>query len=441
VLLDAQHVSGKNSATGYDDFLDWQEQNTVFESMAIEPWTGEYSLTGNGEPRRLIGGATTAGFLGVLSVEPARGRFFSPAEDRPGAPRVVLLRYAAWQKYFGGGADVLGRAIILDGEPFTVIGIMPRRFIFPGILTCDFFTPLRESGSLGRRQPQYEVVARLKPGVTLTEAQANMTAIAGRLSQEYPDTNKGWGVAVLPMREALTAEARTPSAILFSIVIFVLLLACANLAGLLLARASRRTREIAIRVSLGAGRSRIIRQLLTESILLSLCGGAAGLVFARWLMDVLGTAAPADFGLNSALRLDPTVLAFTLLMSIATGIVFGLAPASYGSKTDLNAALKGDTNTGTGRRSRTRVQSVLVTGQVALTLVLLVGAGLLARDLLIVLHMNTGLRIEDVLTFGLDPPHARYSTPQSNVGFTPRSSMLSSACPTLQIVRLSALFR
>jgi putative ABC transport system permease protein len=416
VLLDAQHVSGNNSATGYLDFLDWQRQNAVFDSMAIEPWTGMYSLTGNGEPRRVIGGATTAQFLRVLGVEPLRGRFFTPAEDKPGAPRLVVLSYAAWQRYFGGGADVIGRTITLDAEPFTVIGIMPRRFNFPGIMTCDFFTPLRESSSLGRRQHQYEVLARLKPAVTLDQAQANMTAIASRLAQAYPDTNKGWGVAVLPMRQALVAEARTPSAILSAIVIFVLLLACANLAGLLLARASGRAREIAIRVSLGAGRLRIVRQLLTESILLSLCGGAAGLLFAKWLMDILASAAPSDFGLNSALRLDPTVLAFTLLISVVTGIVFGLIPASYGSKADLNTALKSDANAGSRRHSRNRVQSTLVTGQVALTLVLLIGAGLLVRDLLVVLRMNTGLRIEHVLTFGLDPPHARYSTPQSNVG-------------------------
>jgi putative ABC transport system permease protein len=414
-LLDARHASGKNSATGYRDFLDWQEQNIVFENMAIVPWTGTYTLTGLGEPQRLIGGATTAAFLRVLGIPPARGRFFSLQEDKPGAPRVAVLNYAAWQKYFGGAENVLGRPIMLDGEPFTVIGVMPRQFVFPGILTCDFFTALRESSSLGRRQHQYDVVARMKPGVTIAQAQANMTAIAQRLAQEFPHTNTGWGVTVLPIRQALVAEARTPSLILFSIVIFVLLLACSNLAGLLLARASGRAKEIAIRLSLGAGRLRIVRQLLTESALLSLAGGAAGLLFANWLMDVLRRAAREDFGLDSALRLGSTVLAFTLLISLATGIVFGLAPAWYGSKTDLNAALKGDANAWNGARSRGRFQSSLVTGQVALSAVLLVGAGLLVRDLLVVLHMKTGLRTEHVLTFGLDPPEANYSSPQRNV--------------------------
>jgi putative ABC transport system permease protein len=191
VLLDARHVSGNNSPKGYRDFLDWRHQNTVFENMAIVPWIGTYTLTGLGEPQRLTGGATTAGFLSVLRVQLSRGRFFSSEEDKPGAPRVALLSYAAWRKYFGGAANVLGRPITLDGEPFTVIGVMPRRFVFPGIQTCDFFTALRESAFMGRRQHQYDVVARMKPGVTLVEAQANMTAIAQRLTQDFPDTNTG----------------------------------------------------------------------------------------------------------------------------------------------------------------------------------------------------------------------------------------------------------
>lgn len=412
VLLDARHVSGKNSNTGYRDYLDWQEQNTVFENVAIVPWIGTYTLTGQGEPQRVIGGDTTADFLRVVGVQPARGRFFSPDEDRPHAPRVALLSYAAWQKYFGESADILGRTITLNGEPFTVIGIMPRHFVFPGTPTCDFFTALRESGSGGRFQHQYGVVARMKPGVTLAQAQANMTAIANRLAQEYPESNVGWGVVVLPVRQALVVEARQPTFILFSAVIFVLLLACANLTGLLLARASGRTKEIAIRLSLGAGRAQIVRQLLIESTLLSIAGGAAGLLVANRLMSVLRRAAPENFALDSTLRLDSTVLAFTLLISLATGIVFGLAPAWYGSKTDLNVALKGDASAWSGPRSRSRLQSLLVTGQVALSAVLLVVAGLLTRDLFVVLHMNTGLRTEHVLTFGLDLPWAKYSSAQ-----------------------------
>lgn len=415
VLLDARHISGKNSGTGYRDFVDWRDQNNVFEDMAIVPWTGAYTLAGAGEPSRVTGGATTVGFFHVLGIEPARGRFFSSDEDKPGAPPVAVISYAAWQKYFSGSPDALGRVMLLDGEPFTVIGVLARGFVFPGIPTCDFFTALRESASLGRRQHQYDVVARLKPGFTLSRAQAEMATIAQRLAQEFPETNTGWGVAVLPLSRALDDEARAPSLILFSAVLFVLVLACANLAGLLLARSSGRAKEIAIRASLGAGRLRIVRQLLTESALLSLSGGALGLIFANWLMDVLRSSAPEDLALDSALRIDSTVLAFTLFVSIATGIVFGLAPAWYGSKADLNAALKGDANSWSGSSSRVRLQSTLVTGQVALTVVLLIAAGLLVRDLFVVLHMQTGLRVEHVLTFSLDPPWTKYSSRQSGV--------------------------
>ncbi len=410
VMLDARHVSGKNSATGYRDFLDWQEQNSVFENMAIVPWTGTYTLTGHGEPQRLVGGATTAEFLSVLRVQPAQGRFFLRQEDKPGAARVAVLSYTAWQKYLGGDTDVLGRGITLDGEPFSVIGILPKQFVFPGTETCDFYTALRESASLSRHQHQYEVVARMKPGVTQAQAQANMTAIAERLAQDFPDTNTGWGVAVLSLRQALADEARRPSLLLFAIVVFVLLLACANLASLLLARAAGRAKEIGIRVSLGASRMRVVRQLLTECTLLSFAGGTAGLIFANWLMDILRHAAPADLGLGSALRLDSSVLVFTLAVSLATGIVFGLAPAWYGSRTDLNAALKGDASAWSGARSRNRVQSFLVTGQIAFSAVLLTGAGLLVRDMQVVLQMKTGLHAEHVLTFALDSRATKYAT-------------------------------
>lgn len=415
VVLDARHSRPKNSGTGYLDFLDWKHQNSVFSDMAIVPEIGKYTLTGAGAPRELTGGATTADFLNVLRIQPARGRFFSASEDKYGAPRVLLLTYTAWQGDFGGAENIVGRTIALDGQPFTVIGIMPRSFIFPGIETCDFLTPLRETGSAGRYQHQYEVIARMKPGVTVRQAQANMTAIAQRLAEQFPATNTGWGVAVLPLRSVMADMAGEPTAILFSAVIFVLLLACVNLAGLLIARASGRAKEIAIRLSVGASRPRVIRQLLTESVLLSIVGGAAGLLFAPWLMDALRRWAPPEFALDSALRLDMTVLAFTAAISVATGIVFGLAPAWYSSKVNLNAALKGDATSWAAARSRRRAHSILVVGQVAFSTVLLIVAGLLTRDLLAVLHMKTGLRVEHVLTFDLEPPWTKYRTDQSVV--------------------------
>jgi putative ABC transport system permease protein len=412
VWLDARHVSGKNSSTGYRDFLDWHDQSAVFEEMAIVPWTGAYTLTGQGEPQRIVGGETTVGFLRVLGIQPVVGRWFTADEDKPGAPRVAVLSYATWQRRFGGRADVLGRAIVLNGEPFTIIGVLPSRFVFPGIQTCEFFTALQESPLNNRYQHQYGVLARMKPGITIERAQSDMTTIARRLEQDYPETNKGWGVVVTPIRRAIAEQTRAPVTVLFSAVAFVLLLTCVNLAGLLLARASGRAKEIAIRASLGATRGRIVRQILTESVLLALVGGGLGLVFASWLMGVLRAAAPEEMALDATLRLDPLVLTFTLAISVLAGVVFGLAPALYGSKSDLNAAIKGDANAWSGAHTRSLLLSYLVAGEVTLSLVLLVAAGLLLKDLFVILHMETGLRIEHVLTFYLDPPSARYPTSQ-----------------------------
>ncbi|HMD96446.1 MAG TPA: ABC transporter permease [Terriglobia bacterium] len=408
--VEARHVSGNNSGTGYTDFTDWRQQNVVFEEMAIVPWEGAYTLTGQGEPQRIEGGTTTEGFLRVLGVQPVLGRFFTAEENKPGGPHVAVLSYAAWQQRFAGNSEVLGRTMALDGQAYTIIGVLPSGFAFPGIRTCEFLAPLGDQMGVGRFVHMYDVIARLKPGVTVERAQADMTTIAGRLAQEYPESNKGWGVAVMPIGRAIAEQTQMPILVLFAAVAFVLLLACVNVAGLLLARASGRAKEIAIRASLGASRGRIVRQMLTESVLLAVAGGSLGLLFAEWLMGVLRAAAPAEMALDATLGLNTDVLAFTLALSLLTGILFGLTPAWHGSKTDLNAALKGDANAWSGARSRRRILSSLVAGEVALSLVLLVGAGLLVKDLIFVLRLDTGLRIEHVLTFALDPPYAKYST-------------------------------
>lgn len=237
VSVEARHISGKNNNTGWRDFEDWRRQNAVFDSMAVEPWIGGYTLTGMGEPQRISGGLTTSDFLGVLSIEPALGRFFRTDEAVPGAPPVAVLTYAAWQSRFGGREDVLGRALTLDGRQFTIIGVLPRQFVFPGEETCEFFAPLRDN-SQSRYQHQYGVVARLKDGISMARAQSDMSAIAARLELDYPATNKGWGIRVRPLAEALAEQTRVPVLVLFFAVGFVLLLACVTVAGLLLARAS-----------------------------------------------------------------------------------------------------------------------------------------------------------------------------------------------------------
>lgn len=417
VSVEARHISGKNSNTGYQDYLDWQQQNAVFDAMAITPWTGEFTLTGQGDPQRVAVGATTADFLRVLGIQPVLGRFFTAEEDRPGSPRVAILTYESWKKRFNADPGVLGHAMTLDGTQLTIVGVLPHGFAFPGIETCELFAPLQGASSLGRTQHQYGVVARLKPGISVEQGQSDMSTIARRLEQQYPATNTGWGVKVQPLRAALAEDVRTPVMVFFCTVGFVLLLACVNVSGLLLARASGRTKEVAIRASLGAGRGRIIRQMLTETVLLSVAGGGAGILLALGLMDVLRKAAPQEFALDATLHLNTPVLAFTLLVSLLTGIVSGLVPAWHASGAEPNSALKNEGSAWNRARSRNRWMSCLVAGEVALSVILLAGAGLLVKSFIEALHIDTGLRADHVLTFRLDLPQSKYTSKEQVVAF------------------------
>ena len=417
VNVEARHVSGKNSNTGYVDFLDWRQQNSVFESMAIMPETGDYTLIGEGEPQRITGGATTADFWRVLEINPETGRLFLQEDQVPGAAPVVVLTYPAWRQRFGANGAVLGKSITLNGRAFTIIGVLPSGFAFPGIETCEFFTPLHASTSMGRTQHQYGVVARLKPGITVEQAQSDMSAIARRLELEYPATNTGWGVKVQTLSAALAEEARGPLLILFAVVACVLLLASVNVAGLLLARASRRAKEVAIRASLGASRSRIVCQMLTETVLLSLMGGGTGVLLALFLMEVLRRKAPPEFALDSNLQLDPAVLMFTLAVALLTGILAGLVPAWTTSGSEPNSVLKNEGNASSGVRSHGRAMFALVAGEVALSVVLMAGAGLLVKSFVRLMKVETGIRVEHVLTFALDLPQTRYSSHTRVAGF------------------------
>ena len=436
MFVEARHISGKNHNTGYHDFCDWRAQNVAFEDMAIAPETLSFTLTGQGEPQRITGGLTTFSFLSVLGIQPLLGRFFTADEDKPLAPVVAVITYEAWQRRFAGSPKVLGQTMTLDGGPYsgpaTIIGVLPAGFAFPGVKTCEFFASVQDSPLNGRNQHQYGVVARLKPGVTVERAQADMNTITQRLAQEYPETNTGWGAVVTPVRQVLAGQVKKPVLILAGSVAFVLLLACLNVAALLLARASGRAREVAVRASLGATRWRIVRQMLTESVLLALAGGGLGLAIAVWLMDVLRRAAPEEFSLDVTMRLNPSMLAFALVASLLTGVLFGLAPAWFGSRTDLNTALKGAPLVGATlvvghgrpqgppllrREGSGQFLSALVAAEMALSLVLLIGGGLLLKSFLLALHVETGLRVEHVLTFELYLPYSRYSKWQSAASF------------------------
>lgn len=406
--IDARHVSGRGQGAGYRDFLDWRGQNRVFDEMAIVPTGGaEGSLARAGSSARVFGAMTTPGFFRVLGLRPALGRFFAVEEDKMGAPPVAVLSYAAWQRHFDGNAEALGQTVMYQGTPHTIIGVMPRGFAFPGMRACDFWAPLRQNPLQDRGPHQYAAIARLRPGVALESAQADMAAIAGRLAAQYPQSNKDWGIRVSRLGDPLAKMAGPRVLLLFAIVFIVLLVACINIAGLQLARAVARAREMAVRAALGAGRSRIIAQVLTESILLALGGGVLGLLFACWFMGILRTAAPADAGLESILRIDALVLAFAAGLSILTGIVFGLAAAIFGSRSDLNSVLKGDAAFGSPTRTQGRFHAFLIVGEVALSLILLLSAGLLINDLQRALHIQIGLNPDHVLTLELAPPQSQ----------------------------------
>ncbi len=415
VSVEARNVSGNNSGAGYQDYLDWKGQNSVFEAMAIEPSPRDYTLTGQGEPREILGGRTTAGFWKVLGIRPAIGRFSTDQDDVLGAAPVAVITWETWNQRFGHEPGILGETMTLEGRSIPIIGVLPRGFVYPGIPTCEFFSALQDTGSLGRKQHQYDVVARLKPGVTLSQAQADMSTIAARLEKLYPETNTGWGLRVRPLRAALAEEVRTPVLFMTVSVGFVLLLACVNVSGLLLARASGKTREVGIRAALGAGRGRIICEMMAESLVLSLAGGTAGILLAFWIMRVLRVMAPSDLALDSNLHLNPTVLAFTLAVSLAVGLASGFVPAWLASCADPNSALKQEGSAWRRTRSRNRALSILVAGEVALSVVLMAGSGVMARSFLNGMHVDIGIRVENVVSFELALPYFKYNQAQTAI--------------------------
>jgi putative ABC transport system permease protein len=390
------------------NYIDWRDQNRVFEGMAAMT-DQSFNLTGSGEPERIDGQRVSANLFPLLGVEPQLGRAFVPEEDQPGANHVVILSHGLWQRRFGSDAGIIGKSLTLNGDSHTVVGVMPPQLRFPSpedeLWVPVAFAP-REAANRGRHY--LNVVARLKPGVTLQQAQAEMSAIAARLQQQYPEQNAELGAAVVPLHEQAVGDIKPALLVLLGAVGFVLLIACANVANLLLARAAVRQKEIATRVALGASRLRLVRQFLTESVLLAALGGGVGLLLSAWGVRLLKAFIPQDISQVKSITLDARVLGFTLLISLLTGLIFGLAPALQASALNLNETLKeGGRDSAAGSRGN-RIRGLLVVAEVAVSLVLLVGAGLLINSFLRLRSVDPGFRSDNLLTMSIVLPQLKY---------------------------------
>ena len=414
----------QNSASRAN-FRSWREQSKSFEAMAAFS-DQRINLTGAGDPEEVSVQLTTPELFRVLGVEPILGRGLTPEDAQAGAPKVAVLSYGLWQRRFGGDPQMIGKTITLNGLPITVVGIMPAGFQWhirkssstgrPAEIWSVLDMPTEGEGAIRGRF--LSVVARLKPGVSLEQAESEMKTLAVRLEQDAPKYNKGWSVDVTPLREQFVGNVRPALLILLGAVGFVLLIACANVANLLLARAAAREKEIALRAALGAGRLRIIRQLLTESVLLALLGSLLGLGFAWWGIQALTAISPRDLVNLEGVGLNLTVLAWTLAVSVLIGIIFGVAPALEASRLNLNDALKegGKGYGGQSARSR-RLRGAFVVIEVALALVLLVGAGLLMKSFARLQNVDTGYDAQNVLTMVVRLPRRKYKEDQQIVAF------------------------
>jgi predicted permease len=400
----------------YPNFTDWRAQNQSFEKMGVYN-RGSYNLTGAGEAERIVTAQMSADLFSVLRVNALHGRLFTNDEDKPGAAPVVILSYGLWQRRFGGQTSILNQAITLNGKSYTVIGIMPQSYAYP--TRAEMYVPVGQlSDQPGWQQrgnhPGLYGVARLKPGVTIEQADADMNTIAVNLEKQYPDSNPGNRVRLRPLMEIFVVDVRRALWVIFGAVGFVLLIACANIANLLLARATARKKEMAIRTAVGASRRRIVQQLLTESVLLSLIGGAIGLVLARWGVDLILYMSPDAIPRSREIGLDWTVLAFTIGISFLTGILFGLIPAIQAGEVDVHETLK---ETGRGTTGRQWLRSSLVVLEVATTLVLLIGAGLLIRSFYLLQKVNPGFSHEHLTSFSVSLPEKKYANQEARSTF------------------------
>jgi putative ABC transport system permease protein len=404
----------------YPDYQDYQKNN-VFEGLAAYTG-GRVLLSGDGEPESVGGPRVSANFFNVLGVDPIAGRTFQAGEDQQGGPKVTVLSYGLWQRRFGGDSAVIGRAVMINGESYTVVGVLPANFQF-ALRNADLWIPYQPTQNQLTRRFMHgtNLIGRLKPGVDAAQAYADLSIIGSRIEQEHKESHAGTTVRIVPLQEEVIGTVRPILLVLLAAVGFVLLIACANVASLLLTRALARQKEVAIRSALGASRWRVIRQLLTESVLLSLIGGAAGLLIAYWGVPALVAALPQN-QLNAmpflkTLGLNTTILAFSFALSLLTGLFFGLAPALQSSRLDLNEVLKEGGRNASATASH-RLRSAMVVSEIALAVVLLVGAGLMMKSLFRLLQTNIGFKTENLLTMGLILPPSKYTDQNQLINFS-----------------------
>jgi putative ABC transport system permease protein len=436
----AERLVTMRSNMSLPDLTDVQAQSRSFEEAGGVVMQA-LDFTGGAEPVQVQAGLSTAGVFNVLGAAPILGRNISAEEDQFGGERVVVLSYRFWQRQFGGDAGVVGRQIPLSGNNYTVIGVLPQSFDAPRE-SPEVWVSLRVVNPLAAKARGVHFMRtywRLKPGVTVGQAQADVAAVDQSLEQLYPEENKGRRNRLMSLHERVAGDTRPALLMLFGAVGLVLLIACANFANLLLARATSREREIVIRAALGAGRNRLIRQLLTESVLLSLLGGACGLLLALWGIELLQTLKPANLPRLSTVGIDGTVLFFTLAVSVLTGLVFGLVPALNASRLDVNEALKEGGRSATAGRARHRFSNVLVVSEIALALVLLVGAGLLIKGFWRLRSVEPGFAADNLLTMRVELPEARYKEIPRQTQFRERALEAVNALPGVEAAMVSEI--
>ena len=396
------------------NFRDWRARSQVFDQFGAL-FYANVNLTGVAEPERIQSVVVTTNLFQLLGVQQMLGRSFSPDEEKPESRRVVILSHSLWQQRFGSNQDLLGRVLTLNGNPVTVIGIMPAAFElqFPSSMRVDMWLPMRlDANDFDRKTHYLYVLGRLKQGASREQAQAEMNLIAGQLQQEHPETNAEHGGNVVPLHKQIVGDIQSYLYVLFAAVGFVLLIACANVANLLLARVATRYREVAVRIALGASRGRLIRQLLTESLMLSALGGLLGLLLANWGIDVLVSLTPADVPRLHEIGLHAPVFGWTLAISILTGVLFGLAPALQASRPDVNDALKESGGRSPGGLRSSRMRNLLVVSELALAVLLLVGAGLMIKSFVRLQQVTPGFEPKNLLTMNISLPRQKYREPQ-----------------------------